>query len=77
MEKIQVKAVNMVSGLRGTTYAEKLEELGLATPEERRRRQDLVQTYKFINDDKSGYREGLFKLQGEGQLRRTRAGADP
>jgi ribonuclease P/MRP protein subunit RPP40 len=36
LEKVQEKAVKMVSGLKGTTYQEKCEELGLNTLQERR-----------------------------------------
>ncbi len=33
IEKVQKRAVSMVSGLKGTTYEEKLLELGLTTME--------------------------------------------
>ena len=36
LEKVQEKAVRMVSGLQGKTYAERCEELGLETLENRR-----------------------------------------
>ena len=39
----------MVSGLTGKTYAEKCKELGLDTLEERRLKQDMLQTYKICN----------------------------
>ena len=38
----------MISGLTGSTYEEKCKELGLDTLEERRRQQDLMQTYKIF-----------------------------
>ena len=53
LEKIQVKAINMISGLRGKTYEEKLVELGLESLECRRNKQDLVQTYRFMQDSAS------------------------
>jgi hypothetical protein len=34
LEKVQRRAVNMISGLKARTYAEKLRELGLTTLEE-------------------------------------------
>jgi hypothetical protein len=36
-EKVQEKAVNMVSGLKGKTYLEKCAEMGIETLEDRRR----------------------------------------
>jgi hypothetical protein len=41
LEKVQEKAVNMVSGLKGNTYLEKCAELGLKSLEERRKDQDM------------------------------------
>ena len=48
LEKVQRRAVRMVSGLRGTTYEEKLAEIGILTLEERRLQYDLVHTFKII-----------------------------
>ena len=38
----------MISGLNGSSYEEKLQELGLETLEERRKRLDLIQTFKIV-----------------------------
>jgi hypothetical protein len=48
LEKIQRRAVTMVSGLKGESYEEKLLELGLPTLEERRRQADMIQTFKIV-----------------------------
>ena len=48
LEKVQCRAINLVVGLRGRTYKEKLAELGMRTLENRRKRLDLVQTFKII-----------------------------
>ena len=48
LEKVQVRAIRMVSGLQGT-YEDKLRELNLQTLEERRRRADMIQTHKIIH----------------------------
>jgi hypothetical protein len=53
LEKVQEKAVKMVSGLKGTTYKEKYKELGLQTLEDRRDRQDMALVHKFLTE-KSG-----------------------
>ena len=42
LEKVQRRAVNMVSGLQGTSYEERLSELGLTTLAERRARGDML-----------------------------------
>jgi hypothetical protein len=41
LEKVQKKAVGMVSGMKGTTYEERLAELDLNTLEERRHQADI------------------------------------
>ena len=49
LEKVQRRAVNMVAGLRGRTYEQKLVEVGLTTLEERRVRGDMIQTFRILN----------------------------
>ena len=39
----------MVAGLRGRTYEQKLEEVGLTTLEDRRTRGDMIQTFRILN----------------------------
>ena len=48
LEKVQRRAVRMISGLKATSYEEKLKELGISTLEERRRYLDMLQTYKVL-----------------------------
>jgi hypothetical protein len=48
LEKIQRRAVGMVSGLKATTYEEILKELELTTLEERRHQADMVQTFQIL-----------------------------
>ena len=48
LEKVQEKAVRMVSGLKGKTYQEKCAELRLDSLVKRRQDQDLVQTFKIM-----------------------------
>ena len=49
LEQVQKRAVNMVAGLRGRTYEQKLMEVGLTTLEERRIRGDMIQTSRILN----------------------------
>jgi hypothetical protein len=48
LERVQEKAVKMVSSLKGTTYMERCKELGLQTLEERRKEQDMA-VLKLLN----------------------------
>jgi ribonuclease P/MRP protein subunit RPP40 len=52
LEKIQPRAVSMVSGLKGESYEEKLKELGLSTLEERRHQADMLQTFKIVRQSR-------------------------
>ena len=49
LERVQERAVRMVSGLENQTYEARLEELGLLTLEERRHQSDMVQLYNIIH----------------------------
>ena len=49
LESVQERAIRMVSGLSGKTYAEKLAELNIQSLEERRIRGDMIQTWKIIH----------------------------
>ena len=49
LEKVQKRAVNLVTGLQAKTYEDKLSEIGISTLLERRVKNDMVQTYKIIN----------------------------
>ena len=46
LEKVQRRAVNMVTGLSGVTYVDKLKEVGLTTLEDRRLRGDMLLSWR-------------------------------
>ena len=75
LEKVQRRAIGMVSGLRGQTYEEKLQELGLQSLEERRLDADLILVYKSLtglcNVDSTKWFE-----KSEAGNQRTRAASD-
>ena len=50
LEQVEKIAVNMVAGLRGRTYEEKLKEVGLTFLHNRRVRGDMIQSFKILND---------------------------
>jgi hypothetical protein len=47
LEKVQKKAVKMVSGLRSQEYTDRLKELRLTTLSERRHQADMLMMYKL------------------------------
>jgi hypothetical protein len=65
LEKVQRRAVNMISGLRATNYEEKLKELGISSLDERRKYLDMLQDIQ--GDDWEGQR-GEVHLVRHGQL---------
>jgi hypothetical protein len=68
--------VAAVSGLKGTSYEEKLKELGLTTLEERRHQADMVQTFKILQGFDYVKSETWFqKVDTSGRM--TRSAADP
>jgi hypothetical protein len=76
LERVQKKAIRMVSGLESGNYEERLRELGLTTLEERRHRLDMAQTFKIVRRKENVERETWFKMAYEG-ARATRQAADP
>jgi hypothetical protein len=74
IEKVQEKAVGMISGLKGANYAEKCKELDIETLEERREINDMAQVYKLMSGKDKITRVNLLKHIPAG---RTRLAADP
>ena len=48
LEAVQQRAVRAISGIRATTYEDKLKELKMPSLQERRNEIDMVQTYKIV-----------------------------
>jgi ribonuclease P/MRP protein subunit RPP40 len=53
LEKIQRRATKRVAGLRSIPYATRLQMLDLPTLQHRRRRGDLIWTYKILTNNES------------------------
>ncbi len=49
MEKVQKRAVAMISGLAGRTYKDRLRELGMVMLQERRQQTDMLQVFNFLH----------------------------
>lgn len=57
--------MSMVSGLSGTTYEEKLAELGMLTLQERHNQADMVQVYKILQGHDNVEKGQWLSLAGE------------
>ena len=76
LEKVQERAVRMISGLQGKTYAERLLELNLPSLEIRRRHYDLAQVYKIVHEKDNVKCDTWFELVGQNPTRATRLTQD-
>jgi ribonucleases P/MRP protein subunit RPP40 len=75
LEKVQERAVKMVSGLQGNTYEARLRELKLQSLEDRRKRGDMIQVWKILNKHDNLSWNDFFQRH-EQNFQQTRAGAD-
>ena len=76
LEKVQRRAVKMISGLTSNEYIGRLAELGMETLEERRHRMDMAQVYKIVTGKDRVKSETWFTMGRDGQ-RMTRGNAHP
>ena len=77
LEKVQERAIRMVSGLKGKTYQDRLKEIGLLTLEKRREQFDLVQVFKIVAGKEDVRSSTWFSLTGPAPDRATRLTSDP
>ena len=77
IEKVQKRAVSMVSGLTGSSYSEKLIELNLQSLENRRLRYDLIETYKIIHGVNNVNKCTWFSMLADTSNRITRMSENP
>jgi hypothetical protein len=66
LERVQQRAVKMVSGLRSQDYTERLKELRLTTLEERRHQADMLHMYKLCSGKLGQSKEEWFSTPPEG-----------
>jgi ribonuclease P/MRP protein subunit RPP40 len=76
LEKVQQRAVKMVSGLKSNIYEERLRELNLPTLLERRHQADMAMVHKILHG-KGGLDHTTWFEKAEDGLRTTRSTADP
>jgi len=75
LERVQQRAIKMVSGLRSREYGERLKELGMQTLEERRHQADMLMVQKIMHG-KGGLNAETWFVRADDQ-RNTRSAADP
>jgi ribonuclease P/MRP protein subunit RPP40 len=76
LEKVQQRAIKMVSGLKSNIYEERLRELNLPTLLERRHQADMVMVHKILHE-KGGLDHTTWFEKAENGPRSTRNTADP
>ena len=77
LERVQIRAIKMVSGLKGRSYEERLRELKMLPLATRRIQLDLTQTFKIIRGLDAVEPSTWFSLVGEQRGRVTRATSHP
>jgi len=75
LERVQQRAVKMVSGLQSKVYEDRLKELGLQTLEERRHQADMVMVHKIMHG--VGGLNPATWFESAASQRNTRSAADP
>ena len=71
LEKVQQRMVRLLSDVRGNSYEEKLEKIGLTTLAERRERGDAIEAFKTLNGYNRVKKEKWFQIE-EDDARPTR-----
>ena len=76
LERVQIKAVKAVSGLKSQTYEGRLAELKLPSLQDRRREIDMTQTFKIVNGMDADSSELWFSRADVGRAIRAASGKD-
>ena len=70
LEKVQRAATKLVPHLRKLSYEERLEKLRLTSLFDRRKRGDLIETYKILNEKVNVNKDQFFRLSSTGHYTR-------
>ena len=62
LERVQKRATKMVNCLSGLSYEDRLEKLGMFSLRYRRLRGDLIEVFKFIKGQHTGYLRDMFEI---------------
>ena len=77
LEGVQKRALRAVSGLESTSYEERLVECGLTTLVERRRRGDMIETWKILHGAENVDKKTWFTMAADVAPRATRVTDHP
>ena len=72
LERVQRRALRMVSNIRGRTYEARLGEVGMTSLEERRVRGDMITTYRIMTGKDKVDPGQFFDMVADGPGPRTR-----
>ena len=72
IEKVQRRLIRSLSNVRGSTYEEKLIDTNLTTLEDRRKRGDLIETFKTLSGKNNVDKSEWFQIVEEDDRRSTR-----
>ena len=64
-EKVQMRAMRMVRGMKDLSYEERMVKLGLTRLVERRLRGDMIETYKLLTNNEEINRNIFFEMRNE------------
>ena len=67
LEKVQRRMIKSLSNVRGSTYEERLMDVGLTSLAERRQRGDMMETYKSLNGVSNVKKEDWFNFPDDGR----------
>ena len=73
LEKVQKRAIRMISDLGNLSYDERLEKLNIQSLEDRRKRGDMIETFKTINGINDVVASDWFEFVRERHSRDTRS----
>ena len=76
IEKIQRRATKLVSGIGSMSYEERLRVCGLTSLEERRKRGDMIECFKILNDFVDYESTDFFSLAKDRHSVNTRSAAE-
>jgi ribonucleases P/MRP protein subunit RPP40 len=76
LEKMQERAVKVVSGLKGTNYQERLAELKMPSLADRITKAEMCLTYKLLSDSDKQFSEQWFERAANRGTTRMAAGTN-
>ena len=69
LERVQKRATKMVNGLSNLSYGQRLKKLDMFSLRYRRLRGDLIETFKFVHGQDTGYMKDMFEFSNSNIVR--------